>query len=114
MFQLDLPLSIKSVLPVGSAFRYSSLCQPVPFAYSNPDFLQDVILEFESSPKWPDEITSLEKAKTAFLLKIQEQINSKHSGNYKTFFTRDESIPFNLEITTLNILTPEGLSLIHI
>lgn len=108
MFQLDLPLSIKSILPVGSAFRYSSLCQPVPFAYSNPDFLQDVILEFESSPKWPDEITSLEKAKTAFLLKIQEQIDSTHSGNYKTFFTRDESIPFNLEITTLNILTPEG------
>ncbi|SCU97404.1 LAFA_0G11320g1_1 [Lachancea sp. 'fantastica'] len=107
LFKLDLPLGIKSVLPVGSAFRYATTCQPVPYAFSNPDFLQDVLLEFESSQKWPDEMTSLEKAKTAFLLKIQEALNANH-GQYKTFFSRDESIPYNLEIVTLNILTPEG------
>ncbi|SCU82299.1 LADA_0C04346g1_1 [Lachancea dasiensis] len=107
LFKLDLPLSIKSVLPIGPAFRYTTTCQPVPFAYSNPDFLQDVILEFESSPKWPDEITSLEKAKTAFLLKVQERLESTNS-EYKTFFARDESIPYNLEVVTLNILTPDG------
>ncbi|KAM3161942.1 U3 small nucleolar RNA-associated protein 22 [Lachancea thermotolerans] len=107
MFKLELPLSIKSILPVGPAFRYTSTCQPVPYAYSNPDFLQDVILEFESSQKWPDEITSLEKAKTAFLLKIQEGLVSS-DAKYKTFFARDESIPYNLEIVTLNVLTPEG------
>ncbi|KOG99583.1 rRNA-processing protein UTP22 [Saccharomyces eubayanus] len=107
VFQMKLPLSVKSILPVGSAFRYTSLCQPVPFAYSDPDFFQDVILEFETSPKWPDEITSLEKAKTAFLLKIQEDL-STNRPTYKSFFTRDESIPYNLEIVTLNILTPEG------
>lgn len=107
MFELKLPLSIKSLLPIGSAFRYTSLCQPVPYAYSNPDFLQDVVIEFETSTKWPDEITSLEKAKAAFLLKIQESITQTHS-EYKCYFTRDESIPYNLEIVTLNILTPEG------
>lgn len=108
IFNMQLPLSIKSLQPVGSAFRYTSLCQPVPFAYSSPDFFQDVILEFETSTKWPDEISSLEKSKTAFLLKIHEQIISTYHGKYKTFFTRDESVPYNLEITTLNILTPEG------
>ncbi|CEP61592.1 rRNA-processing protein UTP22 LALA0_S03e06326g [Lachancea lanzarotensis] len=107
LFKLDLPLGIKSVLPVGSAFRYTTTCQPVPYAYANPDFLQDVLLEFESSQKWPDEITSLEKAKTAFLLKMQDALTANH-GQYKTFFSRDESIPYNLEIVTLNILTPEG------
>ncbi|CDO93921.1 unnamed protein product [Kluyveromyces dobzhanskii CBS 2104] len=107
MFELKLPLSIKSLLPIGSAFRYTSLCQPVPYAYSNPDFLQDVVIEFETSTKWPDEITSLEKAKAAFLLKIQESITETHS-EYRCFFTRDESIPYNTEIITLNILTPEG------
>ena len=61
----------------------------------------------ETSPKWPDEITSLEKAKTAFLLKIQEEL-SANSSTYRSFFSRDESIPYNLEIVTLNILTPEG------
>ncbi|KAL3230709.1 U3 small nucleolar RNA-associated protein 22 [Nakaseomyces bracarensis] len=108
MFQMQLPLSIKSILPVGSAFRYTSLCHPVPYAYSNPDFLQEVILEFETSPKWPDEIVALEKAKTAFLLKIYDNLMENHSPEYKAFFSRDESIPNNLDITTLNVLTPEG------
>ncbi|SJM82905.1 probable U3 small nucleolar RNA-associated protein 22 [Zygosaccharomyces bailii] len=108
IFEMNLPLSVKSILPVGQAFRYTSLCQPVPFAFSSPDFFQEVVLEFETSSKWPDEITSLEKAKTAFLLKIQERIQSVQSDRYKTFFTRDESIPYNLDIVLLNILTPEG------
>ncbi|AMD20722.1 HDL022Cp [Eremothecium sinecaudum] len=108
LFKLKLPLNIKSILPVGSAFRYTTLCQPVPFAYSNPDFLQEVIIEFESSTKWPDELSALEKAKTAFLLKIQDQLSATHGEQYKFYFSRDESIPYNLDIVTLNILTPEG------
>lgn len=108
LFKMELPLSIKSILPVGSAFRYTSLCQPVPFSYSNPDFLQDVVLEFETSPKWPDEIIALEKAKTAFLLKIHDKLVENYAPEYKSYFLRDESIPYNLDIATLNILTPEG------
>ncbi|SMN17984.1 similar to Saccharomyces cerevisiae YGR090W UTP22 Possible U3 snoRNP protein involved in maturation of pre-18S rRNA [Maudiozyma saulgeensis] len=108
IFRMKLPLSVKSILPVDTSFRYTSLCQPVPFAYSDPKFFQNIILEFETSQKWPDEITSLEKAKTAFLLKIEEQLTSEHGTKYKSFFARDESIPFNLDVTTLNILTPEG------
>ena len=107
IFQMSLPLSVKSVFPIGNAFRYTSLCQPVPFAYSNPDFLQDVVLEFENSAKWPDEISSLEKAKTAFLLKIHDKVSESYA-EYSSYFTRDESIPNNLDIITLNILTPEG------
>lgn len=108
IFRMKLPLSVKSILPVDTSFRYTSLCQPVPFAYSNPKFFQNVILEFETSQKWPDEITSLEKAKTAFLLKINEQLEAEHGTQYHSFFSRDESIPFNLDVTTLNVLTPEG------
>lgn len=108
IFQMKLPLSVKSILPVDTAFRYTSLIQPVPYAYSDPKFFQNIILEFETSQKWPDEITSLEKAKTAFLLKIEEQLSAEHGSKYKAFFTRDESIPYNLDVTTLNVLTPEG------
>lgn len=108
MFSIKLPLSIKSILPTGTAFRYTSLCQPIPFSYSNPDFLQDVIIEFETSSKWPDEISSLEKSKASFLLKIQEYISHNYQSRYKTFFTRDESIPYNLDIITLNVLTSDG------
>lgn len=103
----DLPLAVRNIQPIGNAFRYTSVLQPVPFAYSNPEFLQDVILEFESSSKWPDEIGALEKAKAAFMLKIHDNLVKEHS-EYKVSFSRDESIPYNLEVITMNIYTPEG------
>ena len=104
--KLDLPLGVKSLLPASTALRYSSLLQPVPFAVSNPDFWNDCVLQFETSTRWPDEISNLEKTKTAFLLKVQEILTKETA--YKSFITKDDSIPFNENITLLNVLTPEG------
>ena len=103
---LDLPLNIKALLPASTSLRYSSLLQPVPFALANPDFWNDVVLQFETSTRWPDEISALENTKTAFLLKILEILNQETA--YKSFITRDDSILFNESISLLNILTPEG------
>ncbi|CUM52435.1 uncharacterized protein AC631_05474 [Debaryomyces fabryi] len=103
---LDLPLNIKALLPASPSLRYSSLLQPVPFALSNPDFWNDAVLQFETSTRWPDEISALENTKTAFLLKILEILNQETA--YKSFITKDDSILFNESITLLNILTPEG------
>lgn len=103
---LDLPLGVKSLSPASPALRYTSLLQPVPFATSNPDFWNECVVQFETSTRWPDEISSLEKTKTAFLLKIQETLANETS--YESFMTIDDSIPFNEHISLLNILTPEG------
>ncbi|GMM36468.1 rRNA-processing protein [Saccharomycopsis crataegensis] len=105
-----LPLKIKTLLPNGSAFRYTSVLAPVPFAVSNPEFFQDVVLEFESSKNWPDQIQALENTKTAFLLKIYDLLKeSKSSEHYHVFIERDDiSVPYNHDITTLNVITPEG------
>ncbi|CUM56412.1 unnamed protein product [Debaryomyces tyrocola] len=103
---LDLPLNIKALLPASTSLRYSSLLQPVPFALANPDFWNEVVLQFETSTRWPDEISALENTKTAFLLKILEILNQETA--YKSFITRDDSILFNESISLLNILTPEG------
>ncbi|EGW33293.1 uncharacterized protein SPAPADRAFT_137181 [Spathaspora passalidarum NRRL Y-27907] len=105
MVGLDLPLNIKSVLPASAGVRYTSLLQPVPFAVSNPDFWNECILQFESSTRWPDELSTLEKTKTAFLLKINEVLKKT---NYTSFITKDDSIPYNENISLLNVLTPEG------
>ncbi|KAI5968816.1 UTP22 [Candida theae] len=102
---LELPLSIKSVLPASSSMRYTSLLQPVPFAVSNPDYWNDCVVQFEISSKWPDELKALEKTKTALLLKVSEMLRGTE---YSTFVTSDDSIPFNQEVCLLNILTPEG------
>ncbi|KAK6204359.1 Nrap protein [Scheffersomyces amazonensis] len=103
---LNLPLGVKSISAASTGLRFSSLLQPVPFAVSNPDFWNDVVLTFETSTRWPDEISALEKTKTAFLLKINELLNN--DTTYKSFITKDDSIPFNENITLLNVLTPEG------
>ena len=99
---LELPLSVKTVLPASSGLRYTSVLQPVPFAASNPDFWNDCVLQFETSTRWPDELSALEKTKTAFLLKISEELAETE---YNSFISKDESVPFNENITLLNILT---------
>lgn len=105
LINLSLPLNVKTVLPASSSLRYTSVLQPVPFAASNPDFWNDCVVQFESSSRWPDEISALEKTKTAFLLKIKEELNETE---YTSFVTKDDSIPFNEDVTLLNILSPEG------
>lgn len=107
LIKLELPLSIKSVLPASPALRSTSYLQPVPFAVSSPNFFNDLVLQFETSVKWPDEISALEKVKTAFLLKIQETLTKETV--YKSYIAKDNgTIPYNFDITTLNVLTPEG------
>ncbi|CCG20933.1 Utp22 U3 snoRNP protein [Candida orthopsilosis Co 90-125] len=105
LINLNLPLSIKSVLPTSSSLRYASLLQPVPFAVSNPDYWNDCVIQFEISTRWPDELKALEKTKTALLLKVSEMLRTTE---YSTFITSDDSIPFNEDVCLLNILTPEG------
>ncbi|KAM9935394.1 hypothetical protein OXX80_005032 [Metschnikowia pulcherrima] len=106
MYNLELPLGIKSMMPAGSAFRTTTLLQPVPFAVGNPDFWCDAVLQFETSNRWPDEIAAMEKTKSAFLLRISSVMNKE--STYRTFITRDDSIPFNNDVTLLNVLTPDG------
>lgn len=103
---IELPLSIKSVMPASASLRGTSILKPVPFAAGNPDFWNDVVLQFETSSRWPDEIIAIEKTKTAFLLKISDLLN-KEDG-YRAFILKDTSIPFNYAISLLNVLTPEG------
>lgn len=102
----NMPVGIKHLLPASPALRYTSVLQPVPFATSNPDFWNDLVLQLESSSKWPDEISALENTKTAFLLKISDSLNKETA--YKAFITKDDSITFNEHVCLLNILTPEG------
>lgn len=106
MYAFELPLGIKSMLPASAGFRGTLMLQPSPFSVNNPDFWNDVILQFESSTRWPDEILAMEKTKAAFLLKVGDLLTN-HAG-YKTYLTKEQSIPFNENIVLLNVLTPEG------
>ncbi|VEU21885.1 DEKNAAC102871 [Brettanomyces naardenensis] len=103
----SLPLTVKSILPASSSLRGTSLLLPVPFAITNPDFFNDSVMQFETSTRWPDELLTLERTKTAFLLKINAAL--QNVSGYTSYLTKDNSIPYLKDVvTTLNVLTPEG------
>lgn len=110
LLNLNLPLKIKSILPTSSSLRNASVILPVPFATGNPDFFNECIIQFESSNRWPDEIVSLENTKTAFLLKVcNELLSNNGSDIFNAFIVEDKtSIPYNTNITVLKVLTTDG------
>ncbi|GAA6002549.1 hypothetical protein JCM10207_001176 [Rhodosporidiobolus poonsookiae] len=75
----ELPLSIASIQPCSSSLRYSTTFTPSPRRLKDferqPDsakFLapHDMVITFESSGRWPDDLEGIQKIKAAFLAKI--------------------------------------------
>lgn len=84
----DLPLSITSVIPSHSGLYFSSVFvpQPVPdehaFSTGYRPYTEpiDVVIEFETSGHWPDNLAKLQQMKRAFYLKIAKSINEACPG----------------------------------
>lgn len=74
-----LPLQVKHVSPIAPELRSTSLQLP-PSSY-NKDVSRalDVIVSFEASSKWPDNISAIQRAKVAFLSKIGALLEESRS-----------------------------------
>lgn len=57
-----LPLTIRQIFPTDEQTRYASIQLPSPTAPI------DVVLQFESSTRWPNSLTAIQRTKAAFLL----------------------------------------------
>ena len=64
----DLPLTIRSLMPSDAALRYSSLIAPEPASPMRTP--ADVVIQFEGSGRWPDDLAAIQRTKLAFLLQI--------------------------------------------
>ena len=71
----DLPLTLLNIIPTSEFLRYTSVFSPVPLprtlAASLPENAQylapmDIIIEFEKSSKWPDDLKAIQTIKLAF------------------------------------------------
>lgn len=102
---LDLPLGVKSLMPASAGLRNTALLQPVPFAMLSPDFWNDAVLQFETSSRWPDELSALERTKTALLLKVHEALKETA---YRSDLHKDTAVTFNDHVTVLLVLSPLG------
>lgn len=115
----ELPLATLNVSPVCEALRYTSVFAPVPLSDSLASILppnarylplMDIIVEFEKSSKWPDDLKAIQKIKLAFFEKVAEGLMKSVQGLKARVVTGDgvhESNPV-LDQSFLEVLTPEG------
>ncbi|KAI1006142.1 U3 small nucleolar RNA-associated protein 22 [Podosphaera aphanis] len=65
-----LPLQLRQLSALDSQLRYASVKPPL---FGPGKFLEkpaEVLLQFEASGKWPDDLVAIQRTKAAFLLKI--------------------------------------------
>lgn len=75
----DLPLTIRSLMPADSQLRFSSVAVPSE-GESQMKTPADVVIHFEGSGRWPDDLVAIQRTKIAFLLQIATLYNKLESG----------------------------------
>lgn len=76
----SLPLQLRQISAVSSELRYSTIGAP---SFSPRQALKqpaDVLIQFEGSGRWPDDITAIQRTKIAFLLKIGSLLQETSEG----------------------------------
>ncbi|KAJ5306636.1 hypothetical protein N7508_005651 [Penicillium antarcticum] len=63
----EVPLTVRHLAPASPLLRYTAL---------RPNGAADVVLQFESSSRWPDDFAAIQMTKVAFLLKIGDSLES--------------------------------------
>ncbi|PHH81265.1 hypothetical protein CDD82_1165 [Ophiocordyceps australis] len=103
----ELPLQIKQIRPVSPMASYSSMAVPtLPF---HGDFLEpmDIVLDFEASSKWPENLVAIQEAKIEFLLDIDKRLTAAHR-NLITSLGRENGITAIENLAYLDILYDTG------
>ncbi|KAK7207462.1 Nrap protein [Myxozyma melibiosi] len=70
----DLPLKVSAVLPASERLRYASVRPPVEFSVHSSEDFSNVVIELETSAKWPDDLKAVQHSKAAFLLGIGQSL----------------------------------------
>lgn len=65
----DLPLTIRSIMPADAQLRYSSVSLPLADS-KRMQAPAELVLQFEGSGRWPDDLVAIQRTKIAFLLHI--------------------------------------------
>eukprot|EP00123_Amoebidium_parasiticum_P006098 comp17152_c0_seq1/m.15971 comp17152_c0_seq1/g.15971 ORF comp17152_c0_seq1/g.15971 comp17152_c0_seq1/m.15971 type:complete len:1225 (-) comp17152_c0_seq1:790-4464(-) len=89
----DVPLRVHSIQPVSPGLRFTEVFTPKPHGYTAasgglPPSLPvlDSLLVMEPSAKWPDDLTAIQHAKTAFYLKMASLMEEGDTKKGKAAF----------------------------
>ena len=112
----DLPLSVATISPAHSALRHTSAFTPVAISGSASSALppwaryitaMDIVIEFERSPRWPDDLAAIPKMKLAFFEHIARSLMKAVEGLTARVVVDNPSPSFQ-DRGRLEILMPEG------
>ncbi|KAG9293934.1 hypothetical protein G9A89_019272 [Geosiphon pyriformis] len=97
----NIPLRISSIKAASSMLRYSSVVLPQPRTIECltpgngkvPPFIEpiEIIIQFESSGKWPDNLVAIQKMKIAFYLRLREQLKQQNHGTFAQVVTDNKN-----------------------
>ena len=84
----DVPLSIRHVAPASALLRYTALRIQGSSGDNEP---ADVVLQFESSSRWPDDFAAIQMTKAAFLIKIGDSLQEAGAASFCRVGMENES-----------------------
>ncbi|KAI0104236.1 Nrap protein [Nemania sp. FL0031] len=105
----DLPLSVRQIAPISPETRYASLRSPTPNQRKQGMTPIDVMLSFEASGKWPENIASIQRAKIALLLQIGRSLEDAKAG-IKTHLGLEDAQHETENLAFLDIVHETGFS----
>ncbi len=103
----DIPLQLKQVSAIGAALRSTSLNVPIYSPRAPLATPAEVIINFEGSGRWPDDIIAINRTKIAFLVKVAELLEEAGHGYKCSVGIENEDSPL-LNCSLLDIVAPSG------
>ncbi|KAI8965546.1 Nrap protein [Daldinia sp. FL1419] len=105
----DLPLHVKQVAPISTELRRTSLSAP-EFNFRKPLLRpMEVVVSFEVSGKWPENLAAIQRAKVAFLLKIASSLEEVKE-DVKTHIGLENTARDDENLAFLDIVYEDGAS----
>ncbi|ORY60882.1 Nrap protein [Pseudomassariella vexata] len=103
----DLPLHVRQIVGTCPELRYTS-SQP-PLTAKGPPQPMDIVISFEASGKWADNLAAIQRLKIAFLLKIGSSLEESNES-IKTHLGLDNADRDTQNLAFLDIVYDTGFA----
>lgn len=103
----ELPLQLRQLSGSSSALRYTSMVPPPSKGEKAPSEVADVVLQFEGSGRWPDDLVAVQQTKIALLLKLAQLLDGSIPGHTSRLALENDGHS-TLNGTHLDFIHPNG------
>jgi U3 small nucleolar RNA-associated protein 22 len=88
-----LPLQLRQLSAISPQLRYASVQPPIHSPRHTLNKPADVLIQFEGSGRWPDDVVAIQRTKIAFLLKIGSLLEESDSSTTTRLGIENEDHP---------------------